>query len=72
MILSSFEHDFVQEESAIEPRDTSTKLLNGQPPNSEQGNTVWNAKVGSILTFVFSLFCLMNCIELREGYLLLL
>ncbi|TKY69650.1 Cell division cycle and apoptosis regulator protein 1 [Spatholobus suberectus] len=41
----SFEHDFVEEESATEPRDSSNKLLVGQPPNSEQGNTVWNAKI---------------------------
>lgn len=52
MILSSFEHDFVEEESATEPRDSSNKLLVGQPPNSEQGNTVWNAKVSLILKFV--------------------
>ncbi|CAL5188797.1 unnamed protein product [Lathyrus oleraceus] len=38
----SFEHDFVEEESA---RGTSGKLLSGQPTSSEQGNTVWNAKV---------------------------
>ncbi|CAK8536683.1 unnamed protein product [Lathyrus sativus] len=38
----SFEHDFVEEESA---RGTSGKLLTGQPTSSEQGNTVWNAKV---------------------------
>ncbi|KAH1264622.1 Cell division cycle and apoptosis regulator protein 1 [Glycine max] len=41
----SFEHDFVEEESATEPRDSSNKLLVGQPPNSLQGNTVWNAKI---------------------------
>jgi hypothetical protein len=43
MVLSSFEHDFVEEESA---RDSSSKLLTVQPTSSEQRNTVWNAKVG--------------------------
>ncbi|GAU37649.1 hypothetical protein TSUD_220750 [Trifolium subterraneum] len=42
MALSSFEHDFVEEESA---RDSSCKLLTVQPTSSEQKNTVWNAKV---------------------------
>ncbi|GAU51142.1 hypothetical protein TSUD_240810 [Trifolium subterraneum] len=42
MVLSSFEHDFVEEESA---RDSSCKLLTVQPTSSEQKNTVWNAKV---------------------------
>ncbi|XP_058777326.1 protein SHORT ROOT IN SALT MEDIUM 1 isoform X1 [Vicia villosa] len=37
----SFEHDFIEESG----RDTSGKLLTGQPTSSEQGNTVWNAKV---------------------------
>ncbi|RZC24418.1 protein SHORT ROOT IN SALT MEDIUM 1-like [Glycine soja] len=41
----SFEHDFVEEENATEPRDSSNKLLVGQLPNSEHGNTVWNAKI---------------------------
>ncbi|CAJ1932020.1 unnamed protein product [Sphenostylis stenocarpa] len=41
----SFEHDFVEEESSTEPRDSSSKLLVGQSPNSEKGNTVWNAKI---------------------------
>ncbi|KAJ1423672.1 EF-hand domain [Sesbania bispinosa] len=40
----SFEHDFI-EENATEPRDSSSKLLMGRPPSSEQGNTVWNAKI---------------------------
>jgi len=68
MILSSFEHDFVEEESATEPRDSSNKLLVGQPPNSLQGNTVWNAKVGSLLKFVIYVFlsiCIMFCTELN-------
>jgi hypothetical protein len=43
MVLSSFEHDFVEEESA---RDSSSKILTVQPTSSEQRNTVWNAKVG--------------------------
>ncbi|KAK2429180.1 protein SHORT ROOT IN SALT MEDIUM [Trifolium repens] len=38
----SFEHDFVEEESA---RDSSSKLLTVQPTSSEQRKTVWNAKV---------------------------
>lgn len=58
MILSSFEHDFVEEESAIEPRDSSGKLLMGQSPSTEQGNTVWNAKVGLISKFVGNVFSL--------------
>ncbi|XP_012568287.1 protein SHORT ROOT IN SALT MEDIUM 1 isoform X2 [Cicer arietinum] len=37
----SFEHDFVEESV----KDSSGKLLTGQPSISEQGNTVWNAKV---------------------------
>ncbi|KAK7348760.1 hypothetical protein VNO80_23419 [Phaseolus coccineus] len=41
----SFEHEYVEEESATEPRDSTSKLLLGQSPNSEQGNTVWNAKI---------------------------
>ncbi|KAF7828032.1 cell division cycle and apoptosis regulator protein 1 [Senna tora] len=42
----SFEHDFVEEECAAEPKDlSSTKLLVGQPSSSEQRNTVWNAKI---------------------------
>ncbi|XP_061366325.1 protein SHORT ROOT IN SALT MEDIUM 1 isoform X2 [Gastrolobium bilobum] len=41
----SFEHDFVEEESAIEPRDSSSKLSMGQPLSSEKGSTVWNAKI---------------------------
>jgi len=45
MFLSSFEHEYVEEESATEPRDSTSKLLLGQSPNSEPGNTVWNAKV---------------------------
>lgn len=68
MILSSFEHDFVEEESATEPRDSSNKLLVGQPPNSLQGNTVWNAKVGSLVKFVIYVFLsiyIMCCTELN-------
>ncbi|XP_027914489.1 protein SHORT ROOT IN SALT MEDIUM 1 isoform X1 [Vigna unguiculata] len=41
----SFEHDYIEEDSATEPRDSTSKLLLGQSPNSEQGNTVWNAKI---------------------------
>ncbi|XP_068462614.1 protein SHORT ROOT IN SALT MEDIUM 1 isoform X1 [Phaseolus vulgaris] len=41
----SFEHEYVEEESATEPRDSTSKLLLGQSPNSEPGNTVWNAKI---------------------------
>ncbi|KAK7407389.1 hypothetical protein VNO78_09269 [Psophocarpus tetragonolobus] len=41
----SFEHDFIEEESVTEPRDSNNKLLVGPPPNSEQGNTIWNAKI---------------------------
>lgn len=49
MVLSSFEHDFVEEESA---RDSSSKLLVGQPTGTGQGNTVWNAKVGLTYKFI--------------------
>ncbi|XP_047171820.1 protein SHORT ROOT IN SALT MEDIUM 1 isoform X1 [Vigna umbellata] len=41
----SFEHDYIEVDSATEPRDSTSKLLLGQSPNSEQGNTVWNAKI---------------------------
>ncbi|XP_057726340.1 protein SHORT ROOT IN SALT MEDIUM 1 [Arachis stenosperma] len=41
----SFEHDFIEEGSFTETRESSDKLLMGQPPNSIQGNTVWNAKI---------------------------
>lgn len=48
-MLSSFEHDFVEEESEVDPKVTSTKLLTGEPAESEQGSTVWNAKVCYLL-----------------------
>ncbi|KAE9605540.1 putative Cell cycle and apoptosis regulator protein [Lupinus albus] len=41
----SFEHDFFEEASSTEPRDSSNKLLMGPAPISEPGNTVWNAKI---------------------------
>ncbi|KAK7274864.1 hypothetical protein RIF29_15964 [Crotalaria pallida] len=41
----SFEHDFIEDASATEPRDSSNKLLMEQPPCSEPRNTVWNAKI---------------------------
>lgn len=56
MILGSFEHDFVEESV----KDSSGKLLTGQPSISEQGNTVWNAKVGlksKLYKLCFSLCC---------------
>lgn len=67
MVLSSFEHDFVEEESA---RDSSSKLLVGQPTGTEQGNTVWNAKVGLTykfinFTFLFILYDKMHLIALN-------
>ncbi|KAK4263478.1 hypothetical protein QN277_028877 [Acacia crassicarpa] len=42
----SFDHDFVEEECATEPKDPSSmKLLTASPANAEQQNTVWNAKI---------------------------
>ncbi|XP_019460840.1 PREDICTED: cell division cycle and apoptosis regulator protein 1 isoform X2 [Lupinus angustifolius] len=41
----SFEHDFFEEASSTEPRDSSNKLLMGPATSSEPGNIVWNAKI---------------------------
>jgi len=66
--LSSFEHDYIEEDSATEPRDSTSKLLLGQSPNSEQGNTVWNAKVRcsqlKFVDYIFSLF--ISCVALSS------
>ena len=45
---SSFEHDFIEEDNLAEPKELSSKLLPVEPEKSEQGSTVWNAKVGHL------------------------
>ncbi|XP_007046031.2 PREDICTED: cell division cycle and apoptosis regulator protein 1 [Theobroma cacao] len=41
----SFEHDFVEEGCLAESEEISSKLLPVEPEKSEQGSTVWNAKM---------------------------
>lgn len=41
----SFEHDFVEEESAAELKERATEMLVEEPEISGRGNIVWNAKV---------------------------
>ncbi|KAK8534602.1 hypothetical protein V6N13_080942 [Hibiscus sabdariffa] len=40
----SFEHDFI-EDSLVESKDLSSKLVPAEPEKPEQGSTVWNAKM---------------------------
>lgn len=50
-VMVSFEHDFVEEESLVDLKELSTKLLTEEPALSEHGSTVWNAKVVLFISF---------------------
>lgn len=45
-VENSFEHDFVEDSSEAEKKDPSTTFLSKKFGKPENGNTIWNAKVG--------------------------
>ena len=48
MLRSSFEHDFIKEEKAIELKEPFVDLLTKVPTKPERGNIVWKAKVNHL------------------------